>query len=82
MEFSITDKPSEMINTHSVVLFNLVGCDLEQKNTLMEYINRHRGISYVFLPYYNYSENIMGMFGDGYYLQLGTKPKVSNDDDF
>lgn len=78
----VTDRPSERINTYAVVLFNLLDSDSEQNKILMEYLSRHRGVSYVFLPYANFTDTVMNLLGDGYYLQLGTKPKISKEEDF
>ena len=79
---NVTDKPCEMINTYAMVIFDFFDCDREQTETLEEYLRRHRGVSLILLPFSNYSDTVITGYGDGYYLQLGKKPKVAKVKDF
>lgn len=71
--YKITKDASEGINIYEMVIFDLFDCDNEQKEIMNKYIERYKGVGFVLLPYNNYSENVMSLYGDGFYLQLGNK---------
>lgn len=77
--YKISRDASEGINIYEMVIFNFFDCDKEQKEILNEYLERHKGVSFVLLPFNNYSETIMSICGDGFYLQVGNRIKESKD---
>lgn len=77
--YRITKDASESYNTYEMIVFNLFDCDFEQREIIEDYLDKFRGVSFVLLPFINYSDSTMANFGDGFYLQLGEKPLVKND---
>ena len=80
--FKATNVASEFVNHYEMVVFNFFNCEGEQIDLLNEYIEKYRGVSLILLPYYNFSDGMMSIRGDGFYLQLGNKPKLESSKQF